>query len=66
MNSEIINFTGKPLKKTTQSKRWFFTIYNTNQQDIQSLTLARNTNILNWLCCYKKVAKEGNEYLQGG
>jgi hypothetical protein len=54
MNSEIINFTEKPLKKTTQSKRLFFTIYNTSQQDIQSLTLARNTNVLKWLRCYKK------------
>jgi hypothetical protein len=39
MNSEIVNFTENPLKKTTQSKRWFFTIYNPSQQDIQSLTL---------------------------
>jgi hypothetical protein len=64
MNSEIINFTEKPLKKITQSRRWFFAIYNPSQQHIQSLTLGRNTNVLKWLCCYKKVAKEGNEYLQ--
>jgi hypothetical protein len=63
MNSEIIDFTEKPLKKTSQSRRWFFIIYNPTQQDIQSLTLSRNGNMLKCVGCYKKLAKEGKVYL---